>query len=189
MNQVSFSFVMDSSSAVFSPCRRYRYSLHRQWNPTGTTCAFIGLNPSTADELADDPTVRRCIAFAKRWGHGSLAMLNLFPLRSTDPSALKGASIPANVIKANVDEIILRASHSARVVVCWGTHGSVDGGEMTARVLSAVQSDGVGHTPVCLGVNRDGSPKHPLYIRADTMPIPYAAAARATPTDKLKEGN
>lgn len=78
--------VLVESSARFSDCRRYRYTLTRRF-ADGPTVAFIGLNPSTADEHADDPTIRRCLGFAKRWGYGELVMLNLYALRSTDPPA------------------------------------------------------------------------------------------------------
>ena len=71
--------------ADISPCGRYRYSLWRKWGP-GATCMFVGLNPSTADETADDPTIRRCMAFARDWGYGALCMANLFAYRATDPA-------------------------------------------------------------------------------------------------------
>ena len=74
-------------SATFSPCRRWRYTLLRRWEPANLiVVAFIGLNPSTADETLDDPTIRRCIGFAKAWGAGGMYMLNLFGWRSTDPA-------------------------------------------------------------------------------------------------------
>jgi hypothetical protein len=76
------------SSAVFSTCRRYRYVLRRIWDRSTPPAMFVGLNPSTADEVKDDPTVRRCIGYAKRWGFGGLIMTNIFAFRSTDPNAL-----------------------------------------------------------------------------------------------------
>ena len=75
-------------SAAFSPCRRYRYCLSRVWNPKLPSVMFVGLNPSTADEQEDDPTVRRCIGFARNWNFGGLILVNLFAYRSTDPADL-----------------------------------------------------------------------------------------------------
>ena len=80
--------------AVFSPCRTYRYALSRVWAADKPYALFIGLNPSTADETLDDPTIRRCIDFAKRWGYGGLVMANLFAYRATDPAVMKRAAEP-----------------------------------------------------------------------------------------------
>jgi len=83
------------SHATFSPCRKYRYSLFRIWDEDKSLVLFIGLNPSTADEKEDDPTIRRCINFAKQWGwgYGGLIMGNLFSFRATQPSDLKQAKV------------------------------------------------------------------------------------------------
>ena len=78
--------------AGFSRCRRYRYWLRRDWDRALPQCAFIGLNPSTADAQTDDPTLRRCMGFARQWGYGSLLLVNLFGFRATDPAALSTAS-------------------------------------------------------------------------------------------------
>ena len=83
--------------AVFSPCRTYRYALSRVWAADKPYALFIGLNPSTADETLDDPTIRRCIDFAKRWGYGGLVMANLFAYRATNPSEMKAATDPVGV--------------------------------------------------------------------------------------------
>ncbi|WP_368188730.1 DUF1643 domain-containing protein [Aeromonas sp. R7-3] len=80
--------------AVFSPCRTYRYALSRVWATDKPYALFIGLNPSTADETLDDPTIRRCIDFAKRRGYGGLVMANLFAYRATDPEVMKRAAEP-----------------------------------------------------------------------------------------------
>src|SRR5688572_21429898 len=80
---------------IFSPCRKYRYTLWREWDMHNPSyCQFIGLNPSTADEVQDDPTVRRCIDFAKRWGFGALCMTNAFAWRDTDPEEMKKVPFP-----------------------------------------------------------------------------------------------
>ena len=81
-------------SAVFSTCRKYRYSLTRSWNLTENYVLFIGLNPSIADETIDDPTLTRCINFAKDWGYSGLIMVNLFAYMSTYPIELKKTKLP-----------------------------------------------------------------------------------------------
>jgi hypothetical protein len=81
-------------SAVFSPDETWRYELRRVWDPTRPSMAFVGLNPSTADARHDDPTVRRCINFAKRWGFGGLIMLNAFAFRAADPREMMAAADP-----------------------------------------------------------------------------------------------
>ena len=82
------------NAAAFSPDRRYRYTLRRQWDDALPYCLFVMLNPSTADATQDDPTIRRCIGFTKAWGFGGLLVGNLFALRSTDPAALYHADDP-----------------------------------------------------------------------------------------------
>lgn len=149
------------SGAILSPCGRYRYKLWRQWDRRPTV-AFVGLNPSTADATKDDATLRRCIGFAKRWGHGSLVMLNLFGLRSTDPDALLGA---ADRVGPDTDTHLLREAQQAhRVVVCWGQHRATQGRSL--QVATVLQRMGV--RLWCLGTTADGSPRHPLRLRADT---------------------
>ncbi|SFI76527.1 DUF1643 domain-containing protein [Nitrosomonas sp. Nm34] len=74
---------------IFSPCREYRYTLYREWEEGQGVCMFIGLNPSTADEIKNDPTVIRCINYAKRWGYQAMYMANIFAYRATDPNVMK----------------------------------------------------------------------------------------------------
>jgi hypothetical protein len=149
---------MIHSSAKFSSCRRYRYSLSRAWNLDLPTIVFVGLNPSTADEHVDDATVRRCLGFARNWNYGGLVLVNLFAYRSTDPSALRQAEDPIGPLN---DESIASCCRSAsRVVVAWGIHG--DCHRRDRDVLSLLSR------PYCLGLTRNGAPKHPLYLAADT---------------------
>lgn len=149
------------SSATFSPCRKYRYALVRVWNESLPHATFIGLNPSTADEQADDPTVRRCIGFARAWGFGSVALGNLFALRATDPKYLLRVSDP---VGPENDAWILRLQQESDfVVAAWGCHGRIrDRGNQVAKTL--IQ-------PYCLGLTRSGAPRHPLYLRGDTKPF------------------
>lgn len=150
-----------NKSAVLSPDGRYRYALHRVWDETKPPVLFIGLNPSTADAERDDPTIRRCVRFARDWGYGGLAMGNLFAWRATNP-----ADLPADgtAVGPDNDAWLARLHQDAGLVVAaWGAHPLA-----TARagaVISAIP------TLYALGVTASGAPRHPLRLRADT---PYA---------------
>lgn len=167
-------------SAYLSEDRRFRYSLTREVAPlTGEgTVTFIGLNPSTADETQDDPTIRRCIRFARDWGFARLKMLNLYAFRATDPNDLFAA--PEMVGPENDHTLALAHGSSDLIICAWGNHGT---GKRVKDVLALYAA------PHCLGVTMHGAPRHPLYVKADFLPIPFAhcpAAARwipsATPT-------
>jgi len=150
-------------SAVFSGCRTYRYALWRWWNLTKPYAMFIGLNPSTADETEDDPTIRRCIRFAKDWGYGGLCMTNLFALRATDPKFMMGH--PSPVGPGNTQWINNLAAFAGVVVFAWGTHGGFE-----ERDILITEILGKGK---CLGKTKNGHPRHPLYLKADTKLEPY----------------
>lgn len=151
-------------SAVFSACRRYRYALWRRWGP-GPYCMFVGLNPSTADELLDDPTIRRCIGFARSWGYDALCMTNLFAFRATDPAVMKAADEPVG--PDNDMHLKSLAGGAGVVVAAWGVHGTFMGRHLVAREqLSGLHF---------LRLTRDGYPGHPLYLPADLAPTPWAA--------------
>jgi hypothetical protein len=108
--------------ATFDPTRTYRYQLTRTWDPDGPRVNFLMLNPSTADAFGLDPTVRRCVGFARRWGFGSLEVTNIFAFRATDPRVLVGQPEP---VGAGNDQAILDAARKAdRVVAAWGVRGS-----------------------------------------------------------------
>ena len=151
-------------AAVLSPCRTWRYRLERQWDTGKPTSLFIMLNPSTADGRIDDPTIRRCIAFARGWGMGRLIVCNLFAFRSTDPRALLVAPDP---VGPDNDAHIASAAQSVGaggIIVCaWGASGS-------SRDISHL----VPNELYCLGVTKAGHPRHPLYLRRDTKPQPFA---------------
>lgn len=145
-------------TATFSTCRKFRYSLTRVWNSDRPKVLFVGLNPSTADENVDDPTVRRCIGFARKWKYGGLILVNLFAYRSTDPSGLFEADDP---IGPQNDRSILERSKSVdRIVVAWGTKGYFQ--NRAEQVLQLLPNAS------CLGVTKDGHPKHPLYLATTT---------------------
>src|SRR4051812_26865304 len=107
-------------NAVISACGRYRYLLTRQVGPGPRAATFIMLNPSTADATKDDPTIRRCIGFARQWGCGRLSVLNLFAFRATDPAAMKRADDPVGPENKDWFERILTDAGEGRVVCGWG---------------------------------------------------------------------
>jgi hypothetical protein len=150
-------------TAEFSPCGQYRYSLSRTWRVDGPDVVFVGLNPSTADETADDPTLRRCIRFAKSWEYGSLVLVNLFAYRSVNPANLKKVIDP---VGPRNDTFIRRyCERTSRIVVAWGAGGMRHGRDQD--VLSLVKN------PYCLGLTQNGAPKHPLYLRGKTRLRPF----------------
>ena len=152
--------VTPSASAVhgragFSRCGRYRYWLRRSWDTRLPRCAFVGLKPSTADAQIDDPTLRRCIRFARDWGYGSLLLVNLFSFCATDPRALLRAEDP---IGSRTDDWLKRARRECDLIVAaWGHYGALHGrADDAVRILGEVS---------CLGVTQSGMPRHPLYCR------------------------
>ncbi len=151
------------SGAEFSSDRVHRYSLWRIWDREKPYAAFVGLNPSTADEQRNDPTVRRCITFAGDWGYGGLIMLNIFSYRSTDPGNLYTSSDP---IGPDNDIHIESISRKAGITVAaWGNHGDyLKRGEAVRKILT---------NPHCLKLTKAGAPGHPLYLRKDLQPFPF----------------
>lgn len=144
------------TSADISDCRRYRYSLTREWDER-PKMVFIGLNPSTADETVDDPTIRRCVNFAKRDGYGGLIMLNLFAWRATDPSELGKVEDP---VGPRNDLLLANEYHT---IVAWGSAKM----QLIQRRVWAATARLRGPL-FCLGRCRDGNPRHPLYLKAST---------------------
>lgn len=151
-------------TAVFSDDRIYRYRLDRLWDARLPAMAVIGLNPSTADETEDDPTIRRCIRFAADWGYGGLIMVNLFSYRATDPDEMLTAPNP---IGPDCDKHIeLAAKEAFFILAAWGANGTHLARDHDVRRL--VEPIRQMH---CLKKTKHGQPGHPLYIRADTQPI------------------
>lgn len=150
-------------SAIFSMDRRYRYVLSRQWGDTGRTIAFIGLNPSTADEKQDDPTIRRCIGYAKDWGFGGLRMLNLFAFRATDPAVMKAEPLPVGC--DNDWHLLDSVNHCDLIVAAWGAHGVHQGrGDAVRQMLPRLHY---------LRLTKDGHPGHPLYLPKNLTPAEW----------------
>jgi len=158
-------------SAEISDCGMYRWWLRRTWqvvNGKGT-CCFIMLNPSTADGNVDDPTIRRCIGFAKTWGYGTLMVRNLFPWRATDPAVLRGKTKSMITGGHRGDIELMSAMSSDLVVAAWGA--DVPGfRDIDAKAIFRKHPEKVIH---CLGTTKHGCPRHPLYVRADQLPLVY----------------
>ena len=161
--------VGESEGATFSECDSYRYSLWRTWDSWLPKCNFLMLNPSTADETILDPTVTRCMNYAKAWGFGGLVVTNLFAFRSTDPAALKTAADP---IGPDNDEAIEREALRCPMTVCaWGNHGALHSRDSHVRLKLACN-------PFiklrCLKINvATKQPAHPLYLSRDLKPIAF----------------
>ena len=148
----------------------YRYTLSREIPALGNegTVLFVMLNPSTADERQDDPTIRRCIDFAARWGFARLEVVNLYALRSTDPRGLFAVDDP---VGPNNDSQIERAvRNSPEVIVAWGANPHPGGAERVRTVLDLIDHYAGGAR--CLGQTARLHPRHPLCVKRDS-PRPY----------------
>lgn len=152
----------------------YRYRLERWWDEDRPAVLFVMLNPSTADARDDDPTIRRCVGFARGWGAGGLLVGNLYALRATDPRGLVGVADPVG--PENDEHLAAMHRAAARTVVAWGAWPGPDPARPT-RVLELL-----GGAVRALGTTRSGAPRHPLYLRSSARAQPYgrmAGAARA----------
>jgi hypothetical protein len=154
-------------SATLSDDGMYRYWLCRRWRGGGARVCFVMLNPSTADAELDDPTIRRCIGFADRWGYEALDVVNLFAFRTTFPAELR--LFRGDPIGFENDYYIRYSVMAARLVICaWGQHGRyLDRGEQVLKLIR-----GCDVQPMALRVNSDGSPAHPLYLPNNVEPRP-----------------
>ena len=144
----------------------YRYLLWREWNNSSKTISFIMLNPSRADAEVNDPTITRCINFAKSWGYGRLEVVNLFAYRTPHPSLLKQAAEPIG--RDNDRFIIESVEKSDRVILAWGNHGTWRKQDLyTLKLLK-------NHNHLySLGITKRGCPRHPLYLRSTIKPQIY----------------
>lgn len=143
-------------SAQFSPCRTWRYTLERVWDPQKPVAVFVLLNSSKADETNDDPTNRKGMGFARRWGCGSCVFVNLFAFCTPYPEEMKKAADPVG--PENDDWIMTKVLEADFVVLAWGTHGSHRGRDL--EVLELLR----GYECLTLGTTKDGHPKHPCRI-------------------------
>ncbi len=153
-----------ASVAEYSPCELYRYTLTRVWAPDGPRAVFVMLNPSTATEFQNDPTVERCERRARALGFGAFRVLNIFAYRATDPREMRRAPDPVG--PGNDAAILAALPWADRLICAWGTHGAHLGrGPAVAAMLRAA-----GGPLYHLGLSRDGHPKHPLYIGYQVQP-------------------
>ena len=155
--------------AVISDCDAYRYRLNRVWNLAERQgLLFVMLNPSTADANVDDATIRRCTGFAKKWGYGGFNVVNLFAFRATDPRELLSADDP---IGPDNDQHISEAlANSDRIVCAWGANKAAK-----TRATRSFFRNVLWHRRGlhCLALNKDGSPKHPLYVPSDAKLVRF----------------
>ena len=154
--------MFENNGAEFSNDGKYRYCLWRIWDETKPMMMFIGLNPSTANQNTDDPTIRRVKRFASDWGYGGVYMMNLFAWVTAYPEELKKCNNP---IGEN-DKWLLEISKKCRFVVfAWGNFKEAQ--ERSKEVSKLFEN------PFALQINQNGTPKHPLYVKADIQPVKY----------------
>jgi len=152
------------SVAEYSACELYRYALTRVWDASGGRVAFLMLNPSTATEVQNDPTVERCERRARALGFGAFRVVNIFAFRATDPRVMRAQGDPVG--PGNDAAIVAAADWADRVVCAWGSHGLHLGrGAAVEAVLRRA-----GRPLYQLGLTKGGQPKHPLYIGYDRQP-------------------
>ncbi len=159
--------------ATLGGAGRYRYSLERAWDPAGPRALFVLLNPSTADASQDDPTLRRCLGFARTTGAGALEVVNLFALRASDPRGLRAVEDPLGPVNRRAQR---RAVARADLVILgWGATRFAE--REAPRFLACLERwrAAIKAPPpvLCLGTTRSGAPRHPLYVPARTPLITY----------------
>lgn len=148
---------------IFSADRIYRYTLWREWLIGDGYVMFIGLNPSTADEQRNDPTIRRCISYAQAWGFRGFCMTNLFAFRATDPKEMM--CCPEPIGPYNDQHLLEVGKYASTIVAAWGIHGShLNRDQEVRKLFPGLQ---------CLGVTSLNQPRHPLYVKASQPLLPY----------------
>lgn len=151
----------------------YRYTLTRTWNASAEPLVFILLNPSTADASQDDPTIRRCVGFAKRWGFGGIVVVNLYAFRAAKPRDMLAAIDP---IGPDNDRILTEIVNGRTVVAAWGTNARR---ERVAEMLTLIQGTA---RLLALEITKFGHPRHPLYVHREAQPVPWPAPLTAQPS-------
>jgi len=164
---------VDLREATFSECGRYRYSLTRIWGD-GKTLLFVMLNPSTADGLQDDPTIRRCIGYARRSGYTGIAVGNLYALRATNPAMLLAHDEASRRGPENFFSLAGLAKFAqlgnSPVICAWGAFPETLG-RTDLAVMDLFKKIGV--KTLCFGKTKNGSPRHPLYLSNNVASEPY----------------
>lgn len=156
--------VWGAATSSFDAARTYRFRLSRRWDDRAPRVNFVMLNPSTADAFILDPTVRRCVGYAQKWGMGGLEVTNIFALRSTDPGRLYLDGDPVGT--GNDDALTAAAVVADLVVVAWGNHGELRGRAALVREMLVAAGVELHH----LGLTKRGQPAHPLYLPGSLTP-------------------
>ncbi|EZQ01444.1 DUF1643 domain-containing protein [Acinetobacter sp. Ver3] len=155
---------MEEKGAVISDCQKYRYSLWTIWDKSKPIYTFIGLNPSTADHLTDDRTIKRCKKFVQDWGGGGFYIVNLFAFRTPYPYELFAENNPIGEL--NESYLIELTNQSEKIVACWGNDGNyLKRADQIRELLKGKL--------YCLHLNKSGEPKHPLYAHSKSVLIKY----------------
>ena len=154
-----------SSGAVFDKSESYRYLLWRSWRLELPLVTFVMLNPNSADAIRDDPTIRRCIGFARAWGYGGIDVVNVFGYRARSPADLNAVVDPVG--PANRKYLERACVRASIVVAAWGNG-------IRSRSRAGDSLVGITEDLFCLGRTRHGQPKHPLYLRSNVLLEPYA---------------
>lgn len=158
------------SWAVYSACEKYRYALRRDWADGNRRLLFVMLNPSTATELENDPTVHRCEMRARMHGYSGFTVLNIFAYRATQPTDMKAQADPVGPENDAFIVAQLQEPETADVICAWGTHGAYK--DRGTRVLELFDKAKV--TPKVLRLSKQGHPCHPLYLPYDLIPQEWA---------------
>lgn len=160
------------STAVYSDCETYRYSLTRVWDENAARVMFVMLNPSKATEIQNDPTIERCERRARALGFGGFQATNIFAIRATDPRVMRAATDPEG--PDNQDAIVAGMDWADMVICAWGTHGEHRGQGPKIETLLRSHGKSLHH----LGLSKHGHPKHPLYIAYSQPPLIWNASSR-----------
>ena len=158
-------------NAIISKDCLYRYSLERTWDASEERVLFIMLNPSTADAINDDSTIKKCMGFAQRWGYGGITVGNLFALRSRDPNGLLGSHDPVG--PENDAHLKQLAAECTVVVAAWGNSGDKARLSHLFQQRQTFMNELLRGRMQCLGTNKDGTPKHPVLLAYETPLEPY----------------
>lgn len=158
--------------AKFSKNNIYRYNLIREWKEDHLkekrTICFIGLNPSVGNSIDDDPTIRRMVNFAKAYGANGINIVNLFALVTTYPKYLKDSE--HDPIGINNDEIIIKTAKKCWMTfACWGNNGEIK--RRGEKIINLLKKNNI--TIYCFGLTSRLNPKHPLYLKSNTLPAIY----------------
>lgn len=153
-------------TAEISRCERHRFKLGRVWDTNLPVLLWVMLNPSTADASIDDPTIRRCINYAKDWDFGGIEVVNLFSLRTPSPKVLIKTSVNERN-HSSYNDILEKVFLKHDAAICgWGTNGTLD--NRNKKILDMMNENGC--IPFCIDKTSLGEPKHPLYLKKDLLP-------------------